>query len=366
MKVAMITNMPPPYRNEVYRLISRAGLSIRLLFCAKTEPNRLWNVPEHTYDHVYMRGMVFEKKRDGAYVHLNFQVWSELNAYRPDCVITTGFNPTHLLAFAWSRIYGAHHICMTDGTLRSESVLSRKHRLVRKLVFKRSRAFLAASQSGIALYQAYGIDQNGCFQSHLCANNESFAPYANKGERKYDILFSGRFDEVKQPLFFVEVAKELQRRRGHIKVLLIGSGPLQEATLAKLDDSGIEYDYPGFVQQDELPEMYSNARILLFTTNFDPWGVVANEAMAAGTPVITAPAAGVAGELVVDGETGFVRDLIVDQWADAAMHLLDDPGEWQRFSQKAFGKVQQYNYQAAADGIVAACRYAEASALGLL
>lgn len=214
MKVTIVTNIPPPYRNDVYRLTSRIDLQLRLLFCAEKESNREWKVPKLLYDHVIMKTHLI--KKNGVYIHFNPQVWSELNEYRPDIVITTGFNPTHILSFVWALIHRAKHICMTDGTLRSESILGLKHRLIRKIVFRYSSAFIAASRGGFELYRSYKQDEEKLFQSHLCANNDAFIPFV-KSERKYDVLFCGRFEKVKNPLFLLMLLKLFKIEGGILK-----------------------------------------------------------------------------------------------------------------------------------------------------
>ena len=118
----------------------------------------------------------------------------------------------------------------------------------------------------------------------------------------------------------------MKDKLGYCRVLLIGSGELKEDILKKLDEYGIDYDYPGFVETRNLPEYYSKAKILLFPTLNDTWGVVANEAMAAGLPVITCENAGVAHDLVIQEETGFVLPVEKEVWAEKSCQYFEGPG----------------------------------------
>jgi glycosyltransferase involved in cell wall biosynthesis len=104
-----------------------------------------------------------------------------------------------------------------------------------------------------------------------------------------------------------------------------------------------------------LPRHYASARLLLFPTLYETWGLVANEAMAAGTPVITVPAAGCAGDLVIDGVNGRVIPAVVEHWADAVCTLLGDAELWSEWSRSAVLQAAQFGYQDAAQGIVDAC-----------
>ena len=78
-----------------------------------------------------------------------------------------------------------------------------------------------------------------------------------------------------------------------------------------------EFDHPrshpamcvsvvGFVQKNALPAYYSLADVLVFPTQSDPWGLVVNEAMACGSPVIATDVAGCAADLLKDGWNGVV------------------------------------------------------------
>jgi glycosyltransferase involved in cell wall biosynthesis len=125
--------------------------------------------------------------------------------------------------------------------------------------------------------------------------------------------------------------------------------------------SEVDLSLAGFATQEELPHWYAQCRILLLPSFWDPWGVVANEACAAGVPVIASPFAGASGELVRDGVTGFVRALDVDAWAEAAARLLRDETLYARMSRTASEVVSsEYSFDGAARGLVAAIRHAAA------
>jgi glycosyltransferase involved in cell wall biosynthesis len=354
LTITIVTNIPAPYRVPVWEKASKLLDKFSIIFCASKESNRMWEVRDFLFDHFFLREHC-SKKNEGHYIHNNPDIWKLLNRLNPDIVITTGFNPTHLYAFIWTIIKRRKHICMTDGTLKSESILSWKHKLLRYFVYKYSKSFIAASHGGIALYRSYGIKPTHIFQSHLCADNDRFESEADNIDRPYDVMFSSRFEEVKLPFLFVDICIELKRLRGSCSALLIGDGSLRNEVIFRLSAAGINYHYAGFLQQAELPTYYSKAKILLFTTKWDPWGVIANESMAAGTPVITTPQAGAAGELVIDGVTGAVCAPIVDIWVAAAIRLLEDPKHWISCSNFGRERVAYYNYQAAADGIANAC-----------
>lgn len=355
MRVAIVTNIPAPYRLPMYELLAaKQGVELGLFFCSDRESDREWDLNRLNVPHVFLRPRVIHWRH--RFIHANVDLWPALDAFRPDVVVTTGFNPTHLLAFWFARVRGLRHVAMTDGTAVSESSLTFIHRWARRFVYRRSQAFVGASEGSFELYRQYGLSSSVMFKSQLCANNPAFAE-TRELPREFDFIFCGRFAEGKLPLFAIEVAAKTSRRLGcRVRMLLVGSGPLeaQMRQAADLNVEHVETHFTGFALQAELPGHYARAKLLLFPTVGDTWGVVANEACAAGVPVLVSQRAGVAGDLVRDGENGYVLPLDSTVWSEAAATLLTDQNEWERMSATARSAVESYTYAEAADGLALA------------
>lgn len=360
IKVAMVTNIPAPYRLQVFEhVVMHRDLDFCVFYCSGREPDREWDLRDSTVKQVFFKEKFFTYR--GKFVHCNPDAWSALATFRPDVVITTGFNPTFLVAYAYARLHGVRHIAMTDGTDTTEATLSAVHRFVRRRVYAGTKAFIGASLGSFALYRSYGIPDEKMFQSHLCANNADFAELRQVQGKRYDFVFSARFVPGKNPLFALEVSQRVAKRLGRkVSILLLGSGEMADEMHKAAEAMRTEVDatFAGFVKQAELPAFYASASVFLFPTQLDTWGVVANEACAAGLPVIVTPMAGVAHELVVHDDNGFVLPLNVQQWSDACVALLTQPTLYERFASRSVKRVKPYTYKNAADGIYAAVRCA--------
>lgn len=349
IKIALITNIPAPYREKLHELISEQLQGYyTVIYCAEKEANRDWKFNLGNYKKIFL------SKFNKGHIHNNIKVWSEIKKINPDVVITNGFYPTMLYAFAWCMLYKRKHLVFTDGTLKSEQHLSKLHTLIRTYILKKTKAFIGTSNGSINLYESFGIKKEKIFRSYLCIDNDKF--YSSSLEKKYHLMFSGQFIERKLPFFFIEVARIIKERTGNCKVLLIGGGPLEEKMTEKLKEYKIDYDYPGFIEQQQLPGYYSKSKLFLFPTKLDPWGVVANEAMAAGVPVITCENAGVADDLVISEKTGYVLPLKEDVWAEKIISILTQPQLYEQISANAKEHVQKYNFQNAAKGFIDAIR----------
>jgi glycosyltransferase involved in cell wall biosynthesis len=360
LKLAIVVNEPPPYRIPVFNLIARnPEIRLQVIFCCRREPNRLWDLPPVVFDHVFLRERI--RTVQGRYIHNNPDVLLALSRFRPDVVLGNGFNPTHLYAFAWTRLMRRAYIAMTDGTLQSEKSLSALHVYLRRYVYQRAGAFIAASQGGLALYRSYNVPAARCFRSCLAVDNTRFQAQKLGTDKTWDFIVSGRLESGKQPEFAMNVALQCAQRLGRrLSLLYVGSGSEEAAlrTRAKKLDHQLSVHFHGFASQAELPDLYRSAKIFLFPTRADVWGVVANEACAAGLPVIVSPHAGVADELVVDGHNGFVRPLDIQAWTDCALDLLANSDRLRAMGERSLLLVKPYCFESAAEGIIDAAKAA--------
>lgn len=353
----LLTNIPAPYREKIHRIVSDYYPGeYFVIYCQDREADRKWQFEYENYNKYFLKKSVFHYK--DRYIHVNFDIWKFLNKINPDIVITTGFNPTFIIAFLWSMIKGKKHICMTDGWSCNEMKLSYIHTFIRKFVYKRSYAFIGPSDKTMDLYRNYKCRSDSLFKSYLCADNKLYSKYINT-KKKYDIIFSGQLIHRKLPIFFCEVLKKVKVKKANLHVLIIGDGILKEQVLNLLNSYEIHFDYPGFINQKELPNYYASSRLLLFPTSEDCWGVVVNEAMAVGTPVITTPYTAVADELVINGVTGYVLKVDVDLWVEHIIRLLNDENLLKLFSTQSLEIIKKYNYNDAARGIIDAIAYAD-------
>jgi glycosyltransferase involved in cell wall biosynthesis len=170
----------------------------------------------------------------------------------------------------------------------------------------------------------------------------------------FELLFVGRLEKEKGLDVLLE-AWRLASLGGNAKLVLAGAGPIEPR------GTGIEALGP--VPRDQLPPVYAGADALVLpsirtATFLEPWGLVVNEAMHQGTPVIASDAVGaVAGGLVRDGRNGLVfpaghgRAL-----ATRIQALAADSGLRERLGAAAREDVERYSEAAWVAGMQAALR----------
>jgi glycosyltransferase involved in cell wall biosynthesis len=123
-------------------------------------------------------------------------------------------------------------------------------------------------------------------------------------------LASARFIEKKNlPSLIRAYAEYREKWKGDTPwdLVLLGDGPLRETLNAQLSTLNLHshVHFPGFKQYDELPVYYALANAFVHASTTEQWGLVVNEAIASGLPVIVSDRCGCAPELVQDNGFAF-------------------------------------------------------------
>jgi glycosyltransferase involved in cell wall biosynthesis len=123
-------------------------------------------------------------------------------------------------------------------------------------------------------------------------------------------------------------------------LVLLGDGPLKSDLCRLISDLGLRHCVllPGFKQYSELPVYYSLASVFVHASTTEQWGLVVNEAMASGLPVLVSDRCGCAQDLVQEGNNGFTFDPYnVKQLAQLMLEISG----FQPFRLSAFGNASR-------------------------
>jgi glycosyltransferase involved in cell wall biosynthesis len=125
-------------------------------------------------------------------------------------------------------------------------------------------------------------------------------------------LFVGRLDEKKNVSRLLAAYEQYLRLAGEQAwgLVICGSGPLKDRLRQEARELGLaQVIFAGFKQLEELPVYYGLARGLITPSSHDEqWGLVVNEAMASGLPVLVSKACGCAPDLVQEEVNGYTFD----------------------------------------------------------
>lgn len=241
-------------------------------------------------------------------------------------------------------------------------------RLVFATLFRAASAVLYIGQQNRRFYEWFGVPADKLFFAPYGVDNAFFAERAeaarqngrrevlrariDAGPDDVVLLVVGKLMGFKRPLDVVRAMARLDRRA---IAVFVGDGELRDAVERELVASGVRGMVTGFVNQSDLPEWYAAGDVAVLASDFEKWGLVVNEAMACGLPVVVSDLVGCAPDLVHEGESGAVfRARDPEALAAALRPLVTEPALRARLGDKARRLIERYDVAAAADGIVAA------------
>ncbi len=253
-----------------------------------------------------------------------YRMWAMLQRLNPQALAICGITgPGMLSALAWAR-YRKRVAVLMMATKENDKP---RHPLKERLKGMIVSCFDAACVGG-NLSQAYaiklGIPGAKVFTGYDVVDNAYFAERAAQTRREADyyrnkyglpenyFLCVSRFIDKKN----ISGLLKAYKRYCHIcenqtwGLVICGSGPLETALKQQVQDLGLgQMQFAGFRQIDELPIFYSLSQCFIMpSSHFEQWGLVVNEAMASGLPVLVSKACGCAPDLVQEGVNGSTFD----------------------------------------------------------
>ena len=156
-------------------------------------------------------------------------------------------------------------------------------------------------------------------------------------KRGYDIVFLGRLNEAKNPLMFLEIIAELKKRR-ELRAVMIGDGEMRAEVEAKTLELGLgdTVELLGFVSNPH--GILAASKVLLMTSSWEGYGLVAAEALALGKPVVATPVGGIP-TIINGGEGVLVSE--VTEFVSALESLLTDEDKYREASRLAVKRANE-------------------------
>jgi len=346
-RVAILTNIPAPYRLPVFRLLSRQ-YDLEVVFDAPSEPNRSWTVSRDLgFPHCYVKGFTipYRRKRsdlqleDERYLQVRYGIVPALHRIRPRVVVSLELGLRTLQAAWYSRLTGIPMILWWEGTPHSDGWVSENRRRVRRYLVRQAARFWTNGEESAELLREYGADSAAIDRGFIAMDTRGFRETVRSrlpereairnrfGLKGAVILVVGQIVARKGVEEFVRALEILRgRTKASFSVLWIGDGPERSRLEQyKLQHPDCNLQVLSFRPVDEFPDFYAAADIFVLPTLDDVWGLVAVEATVAGLPQIFSPYAGATRELLARGAPGCVADpRISEEFADALCKFVED------------------------------------------
>jgi 1,2-diacylglycerol 3-alpha-glucosyltransferase len=299
--------------------------------------------------------------QDGQLPELIRKLNQTLDDFRPEVVFVPGWmDKTAFTALRWSVRHGVPAVAMSESTEWDARRSVWKERVKRKVVDLFSAALVGGNPHKTYMEQL-GIPPERIHLGYDAVDNRFFADAAAEVRRhpsevrkKNELpqnyfLASARFIEKKnlsRLLAAYARYRELAGKSDNGKqkaevweLVLLGDGPLKSDLCRQISELGLQrcVRLPGFKQYGDLPSYYGLAGAFIHASTTEQWGLVVNEAMASGLPVLVSKRCGCAADLVQEGRNGFTFDpYIGEQCAELMLKISAS-----NFPLSAFGSESQ-------------------------
>jgi glycosyltransferase involved in cell wall biosynthesis len=371
-KVLIVTNIPNPYRIPLFNVLNRelmeSGTELRVCFGAQSSANRKFRLDmgECQFAYEYLNSASIKLPGKGKALLTYSGVLKVVDREKPDIVIVAGFSIATFKLWFRAMFRDLKYIIWC-GSLRTKSRKDSWSRILfRKMLARRASGFIAYSSSTREYFMQLGIDKSkikiaiNTTDTHFFAEQTRRIRSGLKESDKKILLAIGYLRRLKRFDQLLRVVKVLSTRRGDFVLLIVGDGPYRTQLDEMVEDFAIgEFvQFEGFKQKTELPSYLAGADCFLFPSDYDIWGMVLNEAMAAGVPCIASIHAGATHDLIKEGETGFAVDFEeTERAADRINWILDHPADARRIGDKAARFIADHaGLQNSARGFIDAIR----------
>ena len=317
-KVVLLTNFIPPYRLSVLRAIAAGLEDFRVWISTPMEANRKWAVDYGDLDvrvqkTVTVRGWWRHPAgfAERSNIHFPYDTLSRLWRVRPDVVVSVEMGFRTLLAALYRRCTNRTQLVVwADISSVTEEGRGFVRMALRRWILRAADAVVVNGESGAHYIREQGIADEQIHRIPYTTDVDAFTatPLTRSEEAAHRLLYCGQMIARKGLIRFLEVLREWagyhpDRR---VEFCLVGDGALK----AQLEDFAV----PGnltlrFEPQKsyaDLPAIYGDAGIFVLPTLADTWGLVVNEAMASGLPVLGSIYSQAVEELVEPGKTGWL------------------------------------------------------------
>ncbi|MBN1914262.1 MAG: glycosyltransferase family 4 protein [Candidatus Omnitrophica bacterium] len=367
-KVIIITEIISPYRIPVFNEIAKIlGENFKVFFLSETEKRRDWKVYKDKIRFAYdvLPGISLQKSQ-GEPHFFNPGIFFRLAKESPDVVVTGGYqHPSYILALFYSLLFRKKFILWSEVHQRNDHPLKQAYK---RWFIRRCNGYLVPGNSALDYILFYGAEKEKVWVAPDAVDNDYFfkavsscGPQAEGLRKKNNypsklILYVGRLIGYKGIIDLLEAFKSVSAEDPQAGLLFAGDGAAQEEYKAycRVNIIGNVF-FAGFIQQESLPLYYALAKVLVLPSRFEPWGLVLNEAMASGLPVIASSACGASRDLIQQGENGFVYR--VGDIAELAGYLRDVLGDESRrikMGKRSLDIISNYSPQKCAQGMIRA------------
>lgn len=299
---------------------------------------------EKEYDFIYaspdgpIRNILKEKNINFVPIEKDDIFFNRLiNKYKPDIIHAHDFKASIKIAFSHYKCYKISHLHQNPFWIKRLNFRSLAY-LVASF-FLNSVVCVSSEIINEAVFSKFISKKTTILKNYIDINNIMNSVEINDSVEEFDIAFVGRLVEVKDPIRFIEIVNEIKKIKKDIKAVMIGDGILREHCKDSIINLGLENDVKmiGFLSNPF--KIVNKSRIIVITSKWEGFGLVAVEAMALGKPVIANSVGGL--QSIVSDYCGRLCKTN-DEFVMEIINLLNDKDKYIELSENCRKNAKSY------------------------
>jgi glycosyltransferase involved in cell wall biosynthesis len=303
LKIQCYSVVPSPYQRDLfYALAQRSEVNLQVYYLEATSPDSPWpQKPLHPYEYI-LPGNYFSW--GASRFHWNWHL-PNLQASDVDVVVLNGYQ--NLVAQWIFRTQAQQTPCVFWGEKMVASANGVKGKLQKVLAqgLERCWAIAAIGSQAEQDYCQRFPDKSIFNIPYYCTLSEFSKSVPTRPRTPTTILFCGQMIARKGVDVLLQAFAQLIQSGLSARLLLVGREAELPKMLTSLPSSVVQHiNYAGFQAPEDLPHFFKQADLFVLPSRYDGWGVVVNQALGAGLPIICSDAVGAAYDLVDPGENG--------------------------------------------------------------
>ncbi len=343
VRIALLTEIPAPFRIPLFNaLAERAQLLV--LFLARADPRRPHyehHEDEWRFDHRFLRGR--DARLGDRWIVLNRGVLPALRAFRPSAVGVGGWNqPAFWQALAYGKTVRVPLIVWIESTARDARSEALPLELTKRGFVRGAAGAFVPGRASADYARTLGIADERIVVAPNAVDNAFFARALREQHAGCRFLYVGRHDPEKGLDVLLDAFAEVPG-----ELVLAGTGSEADSLRARAQE---RVRFLGPVLRDDLPALYGSVDVFVLPSRSEQWGMVLNEAAAAGLALVATEAAGAAYELVDDELRVPVGDAAA--LAAAMRRLAESPDVRAASAERSRERVTALTPEAWAEGVL--------------
>jgi glycosyltransferase involved in cell wall biosynthesis len=316
-RLAVLTHYLPPYTSRVLQHITEAFPRTHVLLSIPVEPNRRYALDWGNLNVEVQKSVMLRRPwkhragfKDELYVHLPYDTYAKLRRLKPDLVFSYELGFRSLASAMYRRLHSRSRlalcVCVSEHT---EAGRGSSRWLLRKTLVNMADAITYNGPSCLRYLRQLSIPEHKLFSYPYAPDDRTEPPSRSHAlEPNRRLLVVGQLSERKGVLKVVESLSSYCSRYPDQSwdLTFIGSGPLEQTLKHWNSPANLQLTLLDHMAPEELASNWHRYGVLLFPTLADEWGLVVNEAMRAGLPVLGSRYAQACEALIVEGSNGWL------------------------------------------------------------